>query len=198
MTRDELIDKLKKVYALAERGEKYERDAAERRLKTMMQKYGITMEELEDASEEEEKLFFYKIKGSMCEELFIQVAAVRGLKYRLIGLNHQDKYAKFVRSEAAYLRKKGDNVVMVCTAVEFIEVTTMYEVLQQSLEKNLESFFYAFVYKNDLFARSADPDKEMTEDEMDMLRRAMGMADSIDKADYGKKMLIDSTKLIEN
>lgn len=47
--RERLLDKLEKVRALAERGVGGEKESAERTLAALMERYGITEEDLEDS-----------------------------------------------------------------------------------------------------------------------------------------------------
>ena len=185
MTREEIIDRIRKVQALAKQGTEGERQSAEARLKEMTEKYGISLEELD---ENKEQLFYYHLHGERKYELFAQVAATRGCtRFVFIGPEHNNKHAQYVRNHA-YDRPRGSNVAMVCTMIQYIEITTAYEVYQKSLDDHYESLFYAFLGTNNLFYGKADPSKQLTPEEEKMLRRAQLMSFGVEQSQVHKQI----------
>ena len=140
MTRDEILDKIRKVQALTLRGEGGEKISAEKRLNELMTKYGI---KLEDLDENKEMLFWYRAKGKEWETIFKQTSVIMGCKrFRCLDPNDQSKAAKEFRDLTAYERPHGANVAMICTNVKFIEITTAYELYQRSFDEHYEAFIY--------------------------------------------------------
>lgn len=69
--RERLLEKLAAVKALADRGVDGEKAAAENRLRLMMEKYGITEADLEDASV---RLYWIRYKTEYERRLLYQLA----------------------------------------------------------------------------------------------------------------------------
>lgn len=185
MTRDEILDRIRKVQTLAKQGSEGERQSAEARLKEMMEKYNISLDEID---EEKEEVFYYHLHGERKYELFAQVAATRGCtRFVFIGPEYTDKRARYVRNNT-YYRPRGTNVCMVCTTLQYIEITTAYEVYQKSLDEHYESLFYAFLDTNKLFYGKADPNKQLTPEEEKMLRRAQLMSFGVEQSQVHKQI----------
>lgn len=186
MTREEVLDKLRKIYELTNKGEGGERDAAKTRLDELMKKYNITLGDLDS---EVETVHFYHLHGNRNHELFAQVAATRGcLRFIFIGPNDNNKGSTQLKNLTTGYRPRGVNVVLVCSPIKFIEITTAYEIYQRSFDEHFESFFYAFLAENDLFYGTADKNRKITEKERNMLNRAKMMMFGIDKAEIHKQI----------
>ena len=92
MTRDEALDRIRKVYELANKGEGGERDVAKARLDELMRKYGFS---LEDLDVEVETTHFYSLHGNRNHEIFAQTAATRGCtRFVFIGPEDNTKNSK--------------------------------------------------------------------------------------------------------
>lgn len=176
----DILDKIRKVQALAENGEAGEKESAEMHLRMLMEKYRITEDDLDTDREE---VFYYHAEGHDWEMLFLQVSIISGVKKLLIiGTNDYSKRIKNFK-KIAKDRPRGTNVSMVCTRAQFVEVTTKYEILQKSFDAHYDAFTYAFLWKNNLLAKSDGTEHELTEEERVMLQRACGMYNGIDKSD---------------
>lgn len=187
MTREEIIEKIRKIQALASKGEAGERKSAELRLKEMMVKYGITEEDI--AEEENPKVFFYKFHGVNGRQLFAQVAATRGCtRFLFIESNDQSQAAKFIKWKTKSERPRGTNVTLICTTMQFIEITTAYEVYQKSFDEHYKSFVYAFYAENKLFYGNADESHVLTDEEKKMLFRANTMRLGIERSEIHKQL----------
>lgn len=175
MTKDEIINKLLKIKALANNGDSGEKSAAEEMLLKMMKKYGVKEEDLDS---EKESVCYFRIHGCKCKDLFKQVAVIYCGVTRMhyIGADVQDKDSKKLRKMTLYDRPKGANMIAICTPAKFLELQYAYEMFQRSLDKHLEGMFYAFLSSNDLLA-PYDPNKpqsDMDEDTIDLACR-MGL-----------------------
>lgn len=165
MIPQNIIDRIIKVKALADNGSEGERQAAIKTLKNLMKKYNISEEDLIG---EEQQVFFFKVNGTNAWELFKHISIVKyGVKQIMYLGSTAD--AKKVRTMSRGVIKRGDNACMICTRSQFLEIQATYLILQNSLNKHVESLFYAFLGKNDLLAPS-NPDNptKFSEEELMM------------------------------
>lgn len=89
-----IIDKLKKLAALAQRGEYGEADNARRLLEKQLQKYGLTMDDLENA-DRKERVFDYKTKYEFNLYLAVFVHALGSKSYALKNGKYNDNTKHF-------------------------------------------------------------------------------------------------------
>lgn len=183
MDREEILNKIRKVQALAERGVGGEKESAEKRLIELMEKYDITWDDL---GKEEEIIFWYTAKGKDWKMLINQILGINGVRYAFVEPNSQTKNARLLRGCAD--RPRGANVVMICSRVKFIEMTTAYEIYQRSFDEHYESFVYAFLDQNKLLDMSRTNNKELTPEEEQTYRRAIRMMRGVDKAQINKQI----------
>ena len=184
MTCDEILDRIRKVQALAKQGSDGERQSAEARLKEMIEKYHISLDEVD---EDKEEVFWYRCKGEDWDQIFGQVAAVMGCrKFIYLKPGDTSNRAKKLR-ESAWDRPRGTNAAIICTYLKFIEITTAYELYQKSYNKQKEAFIYAFLMRNQLLPAS-DGDYQPTPEEIEMADRAAHMAVSIEKVNTHKQL----------
>lgn len=186
MTKDEIINKLLKIKALADNGDSGEKSAAEEMLRRMMNKYGIKEEDLDS---EKEIVCYFRIHGCKCKDLFKQVAIIYCGVTRMhyIGNDAQDKDAKTIRKMTLGTKPKGANMVVICTPAKFLELQYAYEMFQQSLDKHLEGMFYAFLHTNDLLA-PYDPDKPQTDIDNDTIDLACRMGLVVKRTEVNKAL----------
>ena len=186
MTRDEILDRIRKVQALALKGTDGERQSAEKRLAEMMEKYHITLEDIEQ-NEDKEEIFWYRCKGEDWDQIFVQVAAVMDCrKFAYLKPGDTSKKAEKLR-RSAWDRPRGSNVVIICTYLKFIEITTAYELYQKSYNKQKKAFIYAFLMRNQLLP-AGDSDYQPTPEELEMVERAAHIAGSIEKVNTHKQL----------
>lgn len=176
MTKEDIINKINKIRALAEHGEGGEKISAESLLNSLMQKYGITEEDLYD---EKEQVYFLKISGYKCRDLFRQVAIIYCNVDRMtyFGNDAQDKYAKKIRNITDHSRPRGSNMVVMCTPSKYIELKYAYELFQKSFDRHVEGLFYGFLDTNNLLApyNPDNPKSDMDDETIDIASR-MGLA----------------------
>lgn len=176
MAKEDIINKLNKIKSLAELGEAGEKISAESLLNSLMQKYGITEEDLYD---EKEQIYFFKISGYKCRDLFRQVAIIYCGVGRMtyFGNDAQDKYAKKIRKITDHSRPRGSNIVVICTPSKYIELKYAYEMFQKSFDQHVEGLFYGFLDTNNLLApyNPDNPKADMDDETIDIASR-MGFA----------------------
>lgn len=139
---------LKKIKALAERGDGGEKESAEKLLSQLMEKYGITEEAI---SEDTIECEWFRYKDNLQRRLLKQII------YMVTG------------NADTYKRKGGRHKLVgaYCTAYQRIEIEANYEFFKNAMEKEIETFFSAFCSKNRIFPpeemQRENPDDEISE-----------------------------------
>lgn len=166
-----ILDLAKKLKALSDRGVGGEKENAQQMLAELIEKHGISIDEIEEPERKQEVLDC-KIKQ---KEMMGQVAyMVLGSKARV------------------YESTRNKNCLVVeCTKAEYLEIEASFEFFWRAYEKELKLFYQAFIQKNRIFSGDVDGRelKDLTEQELKDLRRVMGMKDSIDKYNLNKMLI---------
>ena len=134
--RERLLEKLKKIKTLAERGSAGEQDSAAALLTALMKKHSITDADLEGA---EISLHWIRYKTIYERKLLFQ------LSYMHLGSGRASGCV------GAYSGRKRKEVGIRCTPAQFIEIEADYQFYRQALEEELDVFYSAFIQKNELF-----------------------------------------------
>lgn len=134
--RERLIEKLMKTKALAERGVGGERENAERILAAMLQKYGISLDDLES---EEETTHWLTFKTDLERRLLHQLA------YKYCGSGHA------YGCVGKYTNRPRKKVGIDCTNAIYIEIEADFDMYRRALEEDLEIFYSAFIAKNNIY-----------------------------------------------
>ena len=123
---------LKKLHALAERGDAGEREAAEAALERLSKKYGIAIDEL-DA--EAIKAFAFEFHGDDEEQLLVQTAW------------------KVTNSLGNCSRKSNQLLVIRCTEAQKLEIELLFDFYKRVWEQEREMLLRAFVQKHNIYAK---------------------------------------------
>jgi hypothetical protein len=171
MNKKELLQKVK---ALADRGIDGEKTNAEELLKKLMERYGITEE---DISEDKIRDHELKIKDiPMIKRLVGQIM------YSVVGnIDNNNKIYE-------YRRDKKKRMCITCTDSNFIEIAARFEFYQEHWAHDIEIMYNAFVQSNLLFPPlELTKEKElgkMTEDDL----KALNLAERLEKHEYLKRI----------
>lgn len=165
--RERLLQKIKRVQALAERGVGGERDSAAALLETLMARYDITEA---DISAEREELAWFRYKTELERRLLCQII------YSITG----KAASGCVGANTGRTRKK---VGIECTAAERLEIEISFEFFNAAMGAELERFYTAFINKNGIFpppekAGLAPEPEEMSKEEIMKLAAMMGGMDT--------------------
>lgn len=134
--REKLLEKLEKIKALADRGERGEKETAERLLARLMKQYGISVEELEDAKI---STHWIRYKTEWESKLISQLAYMR--------LGHGHTFG----CVGAYTERPRKKVGIDCTPAQYIEIEADFTFYSAALEEEMKLFYRAFLNKNNLF-----------------------------------------------
>lgn len=182
MTKQQIIDRIMKVKALADRGTDGERAAAQRLLEELMEKYHI---DEADIDIDKKETYIIDAGDPIFKELFQQMYLVKfGRDRDIWNIEKMPKKDKKLISELGY-GDKNANLAIECTKAEFLEINTLFEIYRNDLKEQLETFMYAYFHKNDLLA-PADPNHDSTEEDERKALKAMFMAKGIEKKEIHK------------
>lgn len=185
MTKQEILDKIKKVKALADRGTEGEKANAEKMLKIMMDKYGIKDE---DIVSDKVELYLIDTENQLFIQLLVQICnSVAGRDLKVFNLDSSPKKAKVELSKMGY----GDataNVAVECTKAQFIEIKMLFDIYKEDLKEQIDTFMYAYFSKNHLLAQPKEgaENKKATPDELAKAFKAAMMEQGIDRKEVRK------------
>lgn len=176
MINQQVLEKLKKIKALADRGIGGERENALKLYNELVEKYDIQNEDLEA---EEIKQYWFSYKNSLEKTLLIQVI------YSVVGNSQVWRYKDGRR------KKIGEY----CTKAEAIEIEIRYNFYKDVLEKELDIFMNAFISANRIYPdknarcykEPEEKDRKLTPEE----KKAIFMSQCIDRKIPPKKLLED-------
>lgn len=179
MTKEEILNKVKKVKALADGGVDGEREAAIRKLEKMMAEYGVTEADL---NIDEIKWHGIWIDERIKQRLFSQIAK---------HTNKNIEVASVMKSKYNLTKQilgVKSNMMAKCTNSEWIEIAFLFGEYAKDIDKQLEIFLYAYCDKNNLLLeRDGESDKETIEEKQKVLK-AMMMKASIDRVQVRKQL----------
>ena len=158
MDIDSLKERLRKMKALADAGYAGERDAAEHLLRKICSKHGLSLDQIADDVEHEHTV---SLVGSWQRKIFIQLLGL--MRIEQYGDRNSDKLK--LKVESMFVTKRGSKRKRVlklryftkCTDLQWIELTSKFEVLCAAYTKQLKAFPMAFLMSNDLLM-PYDPD----------------------------------------
>ncbi len=183
MTQQQIIDRILKVKALADRGIDGEREAAECLLKDLMEKYHITDADL---GEEIPQMHIIRLGDPLFKHLFIQLySKLYGKDRPVYDIRKMPKKDKKILSDAGFGDKDADAAIE-CTPSEFIEIRTLFSIYKDDYERQFKVFRYAYYDRNDLLIESTNDDRELTEEELEHYRKAALMSMVIEKKQIHK------------
>lgn len=155
---------LKKIRALAERGVGGEADDAEEILRRLMEKYGVSEDELD---EEERRRHDFEYHGKEQEKLLRQVVykVTGGYAYNLV--------------YRASGRKVKTRLGADCTAAEKVEIEFLFDFYTRLWERERDAFLSAFIQKHRIFTIRDDiePQEVSREELLKMQALMLGMSD---------------------
>ena len=173
--RERLLQKIKRVQALAERGVGGEKDSAAALLEMLMARYDITEA---DISAEREELAWFRYKTELERRLLCQII------YSITG-----KVAS--GCVGAHSGRKRKQVGVHCTAAERLEIEISFEFYNAALQQELERFYSAFLHKNGIFpANTIDELPEAPEPDIEEARRISMMMAGMDE--HTRRKMLES------
>lgn len=164
---DKQRDLLKKLQALAERGVGGEKETAEKKLKQLIEKYGIEEAELSDDKIQE---FEFHYKGEW------EMKLLRQIFYRMFGREYANK-------TYVYRWGKGSKSIygIKCTQAEGLQLQIEFDFYKGLYYEELDLFQQAFIQKHHIFDPNggSDEEKEYTIEEKQKIMRMFQMMEGM-------------------
>lgn len=183
-TREKIIERLMKVKALADHGVSGEREAAEQLLTELMRRYNLSEDDL---NLERPDWHIVRIKeGDNSVKIFHQICFVVCGKPRIINLMRAKKRDIKLFHDVGY-GPADANAGVECTAGQLVEIMSMYEFYIADFERQLDVFYYAYLDKNNLLL-PGDQNKQLTDHEIEIVKRASYMSAGIERSEYHKQL----------
>lgn len=151
MNKGELIEKIKAVKNLAERGVGGEAENAEALLTRLMKKYGISEGDLSSETREGREFAFH---GAEEEKLLRQIVYKVTNGGKAYGFRYTDTGRKCRKSLGAE-----------CTAAEKVEIEFLFDFYKNLWEREKAALLGAFIQKHKLFAIRSDIEPTILSDE---------------------------------
>lgn len=173
-----LVDKLRKLKSLAERGVGGEKTNAESLLFKLARKHGLSVDEL--LLDEETKEYEFHVSGYGKYELFIQI-------YCMVLDTNSMSYARDSKRHRSYIRVK-------LTKLQYEEISHIYETLIPKMYEEFEITRSAFFSSHKLYPKTSRPseDKMPTYDEMRLWEAISKRAGQMIPTAYRKTELLES------
>lgn len=185
MTRQEILDKIMKVKALADQGSEGERVNAEKKLKILMDKYGISDE---DIVSDKVEMYLIDTENQLFVQLLVQISnVVAGHDLKIFGIENSPEKAKKELANMGY-GDENANIAIECTKAQFVEIKMMFDIYKEDLKTQIDTFMYAYFSKNKLLAKPKEGDerKQATQEELEKAFKAAMMEQGIDKKEFYK------------
>jgi len=162
---------MRKLLALAERGEGGEKANAQRMLDNMLRRHGMTVADLIGETRE---LHWFKVRSATDKQLVRQIAA------------------KVLDGQVSSYRnhRNAKEIGVETTPAEAIEIELHFETLRPALERHMDLAFSAFVQANRLFqsSPSTPPTAPLTDEERERARKVLAMAGMTDATPVHKRI----------
>lgn len=168
---DNLLNLIRKLKELADRGEGGEKDNAANKLQSLLDKHGISLEDInEDVLKERE----FTLKQHQIK-FFVQVA------YSCFG-----KETTIYKYQNEKKRKEVKRFLKL-TDAQFIELTAKFDFYWDKYEKDLEIFYSAFIQKNELYVKGSSSN-DLTQNEIEEINKVRAMMYGLDKHSFYKQI----------
>lgn len=175
MVNESLLDKLRKVLAIAQSGEAGERDAAKNLLDRLLADNGLTMDDLSD--NRKEKIWLKLRRAPEMRSLMLQIY------FMVSGESHVEYWECKATQEVAFM----------LTKIQAAQMRELYSVYAPALEKELKKArdvaTRAFLLKNDIGSgKVPESDRKLTPEEMRELLAVFAYAENINKTNIYRQI----------
>lgn len=165
------IELAKKLNALASGGVAGEKQNAQKALENLMEKYGISMAELEENTQQWVRFIVTRSTRQLFFQVAMSVIGNRGATYR--------QHAKI------------QNILFLeATVAEHIEIQAKYDFYKSALLQEQKTLFRAFVMKHNLYNIDAEGKTmdELTTEELEAIAKAANLARGMEHHAYHKAL----------
>lgn len=165
-----IIDRLRKIYALAEKGHQGEKVVAQQKLDSLLEKHNLT---LDDIRSSEKNFCEYKYKTSLEKDILFQCAVyIRG--------SDQIRHGRY---------KNKKSIHMELTKIEQIDLQLMYDHYRNELKKDLKVFFQAFIQRHKIFPPQKEDNNKTPDKDID-LEKLFKMVDGMSSKSWNHRRVL--------
>ncbi len=167
MSNKDVMRKLSKILALAERGIGGEKTNAQSALKKMLEKHGLSLEDIINKDEEDLTVEKYRYNLKQEKELLFQL------------------YARLKNtSEIKYFEGQGHHISFKLTPLEHVELKEMFRYFNRLFKEEMSIIVTAFIHKHELYNQS--PTDKVCSSDKDLERdlRVQQMMKNMKRSDY--------------
>lgn len=161
-------ERLKSVYNLALNGVDGEKESAKKILGKLLEKYAVSINELE---EDQTEIFAFSFRGKWQRKLLIQVA------YKVL-----DRQPSFYNVKAGNSKRTSPSQIGIkCTNYQRTQIMFLHDFYCQLWESELDKLMLAFVYKHDLYGTGElDEDIRSESPSIEEMMKIQSMIDGLD------------------
>ena len=169
---ENLLNLIRKLKELADRGEGGEKDNAANKLQSLLDKHGISLEDIsQDVIKERE----FILKPHQLK-FFVQIA------YSCFG-----KETTIYKYQNEKKRKEIKRFLKL-TDAQFIELTAKFDFYWNKYENDLEIFYSAFIQRNELYVKGSSRKEDLTKEEIEEINKVRAMMYGLDKHLFHKQI----------
>ena len=175
---DNVLNLIRKLKELSDRGIGGEKENAGVKLQQLLDKHGISVEDIEKDVVKERA---FNITSNQLT-FFRQVAAsCFGIERTIYQYPKEPKRKVLVR-------------ILELTDAEFIEFSSKFDFYWNKYESDLKTFYSAFIQKNQLYRKSSETEKEepLTQEQLDEISKVREMMIGLKRHSFHKQ--IENTK----
>ena len=169
--RENILARLAKMKALAERGAAGERDNAARLMESVAAKYGIDLDAVGAEAESDHPVAFSGWKRKLAGQLLDAHRAVRRPE----------------RQPLLHVFRRTRSEETPWCNLQFVELMAKHSVLCRDYEEQRKAFYRAFLVANDLLA-PADGNEQFSDEELEEARLSNRLAAGIKRSDLYKQL----------
>jgi hypothetical protein len=169
--RERLIDRLRKIEALARSGVDGEQENAQRMLSELCERYNVTMDQIIQA---ETRPYEFFVRDAIDETLLIQI----------VGYICQIHNIPF-------WRRGRTRRILELTITQGEDVRECYEHYRKVWRAQLKDLMHAFIQTNNIFGPPNDPGKEDTPEEIEQAMRIAALVNGMKRDQWTKRRQLE-------
>jgi hypothetical protein len=169
---ENLLNLIRKLKELADRGEGGEKENAGNKLQQLLDKHGISLEDInEDVLKDRE----FTLKPHQLKFFIQVVCSCFGRECTIYKYQKDRKRNELVR-------------ILKLTDAQFLELSAKFDFFWDKYEKDLDIFYSAFIQKNDLYVKGSSLKDDLTQEQLDEINKVREMMYGLKKHSFHKQL----------
>lgn len=172
---ERLIDKLRKIEALARTGTGGERENAQRMLVELCQKHDVTLEQI---IQSEKKWYDFPVRDAIDEMLLTQVVLHICMTPQIENGRYRGRKVRCFK----------------LTPGQSVDIKSCYEHYRKAWRRQLNDLMIAFIHSNKIYGPRSDQDRDQTPEEIEHAERIMSLMQGMKREQWdGRKRIEGGT-----